>query len=293
MVDAEDGRLLEDGVERRAQRLRGREVTAEGLLDDDSRPAGAARLAEPQDDLREHTGRDGEIVQRVRCTAELLAEGDVGRGSAVVTADVAEPLHQLREDRLVEAVVVLDALSGARAELLDRPLRPGNADDGHLKVPTTFHRVERWKDLLVNEVAGGPEEDQRVGVRNVHELLLVHDGSDATISRSAAEVRRREDPTEPDQEHPPHGVPVPPPPIVPERCRDAVGGTPLPPAPLDVPRVGRPPSSITPTVADPGHEDCEHDHEPQPAREHGTQLSLYSLLSMHVASRAVQRAGGW
>jgi hypothetical protein len=74
MVDAENARLVEDRVERRTQRLRGREVTAEGLLDDNARAAGAARLAEPLDHSGEHTRRDCEIVQWVRGTAEFLCK---------------------------------------------------------------------------------------------------------------------------------------------------------------------------------------------------------------------------
>ena len=144
------------------------EVTAEGLLDDHARAAGAARPTEALDHLLEHARRDCEIVQRVRSTAELLAERGVGGRSAVVAADVAEPLLELREDRLVEAAVLLDALAGARPELLVRPVRPCDPDDGHLEMSAPFHRVESGENLLVDEVAGGPEEDEGVGVRNVH-----------------------------------------------------------------------------------------------------------------------------
>jgi len=168
MVNAEDARLVEDRVERRAERLRGQEVAAEGLLGDNACAVGAARLAESLDYLREHTRRDCEIVQRVRSTAELLAERGVGGRSAVVAADVVKPLLELREDRLVEAVVLLDALTGARPKLLDRPIGSGDPGDGHLEATPPFHRIESGENLLVNEVAGGPEEDEGVGVRNVH-----------------------------------------------------------------------------------------------------------------------------
>jgi hypothetical protein len=35
-----------------------------------------------------------------------------------------------------------------------------------------FHRIQGRENLLVYEVASGPEEDEGVGVRKVHELLL-------------------------------------------------------------------------------------------------------------------------
>ena len=49
VVDAEDGWLGEDGVERRVERLRRGEVAAEGLLDDHPRVPGAARAAQVLD----------------------------------------------------------------------------------------------------------------------------------------------------------------------------------------------------------------------------------------------------
>ena len=70
------------------------------------------------------------------------------------------------------SVVLFDAPTGARPELLDRPVRPGDSDDGHLEMSPPFHRIEGRENLLVDEVAGGPEEDESVGVRNIHELLL-------------------------------------------------------------------------------------------------------------------------
>ena len=109
----------------------------------------------------------------MRRIAESLAERGVGGRIAVVAADVVEPLLELREDRLVEAVVPLDTFAGARPKLLDRPVRPRDPDDGYLEMPPPFHRIESGENLLVDEVAGGPEEDEGVGVRNAHELLLI------------------------------------------------------------------------------------------------------------------------
>lgn len=142
--------------ERRAQRPRGREVTTEGLLDDDARAAGAAGLAERLNHAREHARRDREIVKRVLGTAELFAERGVSGDGAVVAADVVEPLRELGEDCLVEGAAILDTLACACAKVIYGPLQPRDSDDGHLEMASPFHRVESGKYLLEDEVAGRP-----------------------------------------------------------------------------------------------------------------------------------------
>ena len=59
--------------------------------------------------------------------------------------------------------MLLDAVAGAAAELLERPARLGDADDRHVEAAAPDHRLQRREDLLVGEVAGGAEEDERVG----------------------------------------------------------------------------------------------------------------------------------
>jgi hypothetical protein len=50
-------------------------------------------------------------------------------------------------------------LSVARcAQLLDAPLRRGDADHRHVERAALGHRIERRKDLLVRQVAGDPEQ---------------------------------------------------------------------------------------------------------------------------------------
>jgi hypothetical protein len=39
-------------------------------------------------------------------------------------------------------------------------------------MPPAFHRIEIGEDLLVDKVAGGTEEDEGVGVKHAHEMLL-------------------------------------------------------------------------------------------------------------------------
>src|SRR5213076_899841 len=81
---------------------------------------------------------------------------------------VAKPFAKPRECRLVEPSVPLDALPGARPELLERPVRPRDADDGDVEMPAPGHGVEGRKDLLVGEVAARPEDDEPVGARRAH-----------------------------------------------------------------------------------------------------------------------------
>jgi hypothetical protein len=173
MVDSEYGRLVENSVKRSAERLRRREIAAEGLFQNYARASGATRLAESLDHSRKHTGRNGEKVQRVRRLVEFLAQRGMGGRSTVIATDVMEPLLEFRADRLVEAVLFLDARKGTRPKLLDRPIRPRDPDDGHLEMAPPFHRIQGGENLLVYEVARGPEEDERIRVGKVHASLLI------------------------------------------------------------------------------------------------------------------------
>src|SRR5262249_25860750 len=88
---------------------------------------------------------------------------------AVVAVDVAQPLDELRERHRVDAAaVLLEALAGAGAELLELPARLRHADHRHVEVTTADHRLQRGKDLLVGEIARRAEENQRVGARRAH-----------------------------------------------------------------------------------------------------------------------------
>src|SRR5438445_5616136 len=158
VVDAEDARLVEDLVQRLVEGLRRGEIPAERLLDDDARVAGAARSPEPPDHRLEQARRDGEIVERALRRAELSAERLERGRIAVVAAHVAKPLAESRKCGLVEPSVPLDTLPGAPPELLERPLRPRNADDGDVEMSAPGHGVEGRKDLRVGEVAT-PTED--------------------------------------------------------------------------------------------------------------------------------------
>src|SRR5207249_4799676 len=168
VVDAKDRRLVEHAMQRRVERLRRRQVPAEGLLEDDARVARAARLPEPVDHGLEEARRDRQVMERAAGAAELLAERRERGRVAVLAADVAEAVAELREGRLVDPAVPLHTLARPRPELLERPIRPGDADHRDVEPAASRHRMQRREDLLVDEVAAGAEEGERVRMGGAH-----------------------------------------------------------------------------------------------------------------------------
>src|SRR5207247_1781879 len=165
VVDAEDGGLGEVAVQRGVQLACGGEVVPERLLDDHPGVPGGGDPGQAPGHRLEQAGRDGQVVQRPLGLAHRLFQPLVGGRVGVVAVDVPEQRHQPREGLLIEAPVLLDALPGPLPQLLQPPTRPGDADDRHVEVAVADHRLQRREDLLVREVAGGAEEDQRVRPR--------------------------------------------------------------------------------------------------------------------------------
>src|SRR5262249_35524642 len=81
----------------------------------------------------------------------------------------------------IDATVAADAVLGARAQLVDRPARLGNADHRHGETPAARHAVKRRKNLLVGQVAGRPEEDERVGRVHSHDHTSLGSRSRSTL----------------------------------------------------------------------------------------------------------------
>ena len=171
MIDAEDVRLVEDGVQRLIQRFCRGEIASKRLLEDDARSARAAALAEAADDGRKHTGRDGQIVQRMLRVAGFRAKPHECVVILVVAFDQAQQTDQLRERRSIDATTVFLEAVEARAQLLERA-DSGNADDRNVEVTAADHRLQSWKDLLEGQIAGDPEQHQRRIVRPSYVLLL-------------------------------------------------------------------------------------------------------------------------
>src|SRR5262245_18469338 len=116
------------------QGLRGLEIPAEGLLQDDPRVTRAARASAPLDDRAEQAQWNREIVERPRRTGELLVQGAVDALIGVVPVDVDQPGRERLEGGLVDtAPVLLDALVGARSKLLERPARARHRDDRYVE----------------------------------------------------------------------------------------------------------------------------------------------------------------
>ena len=187
VVDPEDGALRELREEDPVQLLRRGEVRPERLLDDDAGVLREARRPELLDHLSEENGRDGEVVRRALRAPQLLPDGGERRRVVVVAVHVAKKARQLREGRGVEAAVLLEALLRARPHLVEAPARLRDADDGDVQAPAFQHRLERREDLLVGEVARGPEEDERVRPCGNHRVVLTSPASrDARRTGSAS-----------------------------------------------------------------------------------------------------------
>ena len=90
-------------------------------------------------------------------------------GIVVVAVHVAQKARQLAECILVETAVFLEAVLGARFELIEIPARFGHADDWQIETFVTNQSLQRRKDLLVREVAGGAEKYKGVRLEIRHQ----------------------------------------------------------------------------------------------------------------------------
>src|SRR5579885_1634980 len=172
MIDAEDRGFREAREQNAVQLARGGEVRAEWLFDDHAAISGAARPREALDNGPKQHGGNGEIVRRPLRRAERVADR-LKRGRIVVVAiHIAEQTGELLECGAVEPAVLFDALLRALAKLVYRPARPGHADHRHIEAAALDECLQRREDFLVSEVARGAEEDQRAGLRFIHDGLI-------------------------------------------------------------------------------------------------------------------------
>ena len=84
-------------------------------------------------------------------------------GVQVVAVDVLEQLLEPRERGLVDAAVLLEALRASARAAVSR-VHPDRATPttGPSRYFALHHRLERREDLLVRQVAGDPEQHERV-----------------------------------------------------------------------------------------------------------------------------------
>src|SRR5262249_952867 len=139
------------------------QIAPERLLDNDASVGGAAGLRQSRRDDLERARWNRQIMQRPRCGAERLAQSSERLRGVVVAVDVAEPRRQLLEILLDDAPVPFEAGSSAGDELVNRPARSSDPDDRDVELTGADERLERGEDLLVGEIAGRPEEHERVG----------------------------------------------------------------------------------------------------------------------------------
>ena len=130
-----------------------------------ARRRGAAGALQLLDHRAEHRGRDGQVVRGQLRAAQRCLQLRERVGVGVVAVDVAQLLGENRERVRVESAVLGAARLGALDQLLERVVRLGDADDRKVQDAALGHALQRGEDLLVGEVAGRAEEDQRVGPR--------------------------------------------------------------------------------------------------------------------------------
>jgi hypothetical protein len=95
--------------------------------------------------------------------SQLLLEGIERRRVGIVAVDIAQQLAQPVEILGVEHSVLLDAVVGTLTELIEVPARFRHANDRYGQVPGSHHRLERRKDLLERQIAGGAEHNEDIG----------------------------------------------------------------------------------------------------------------------------------
>ena len=162
------------------------EVAAERLLDDHARVLREARGAEALDHGLEQRRRNREVVRRPLRRAERRLQRREGRGILVVAADVAAAARAACRTPPDRRCRLRARRCRARAACISSVLRLVEATPitGTVERSLLHHRVERRKDLLVREVAGEAEDDERVGMGGAGAARSTRGGG-RSLARSA------------------------------------------------------------------------------------------------------------
>jgi len=107
-------------------------------------------------------------MQRTFRVTQRLLQALVGRRIPIVPMDVLEVRRQCGERRLVDAAVLCQAVPRALEEPVQRLALAGHTDHRYVQIAAPGHRLQRRKDLLERQIAGGAEEHQRVGTGYGH-----------------------------------------------------------------------------------------------------------------------------
>jgi hypothetical protein len=164
VVDPIELRLVDVLVQLLGELARRLEVVTEGLLDDDARILGQPCVVEALDDAPEEERRDLEVEDGLLRTLDRLRDPFVRVRLAEVAVDVGEPLDEPVEDRRVELLAGrLDRRLRPVAQLVERPVVDGDADDRTVEQAAALEAVQRAERHHAREVAGDAEDDEDVG----------------------------------------------------------------------------------------------------------------------------------
>jgi hypothetical protein len=183
VVDAVDLLLAEDAQQVLVEFLRAGEIMAEGLLDDDARPAAVGRhgqthLLEQRRDRHEDVGRRGQVEEMIlKCTARLVqAVNPFGEGGEALPCIVGarlikEPLGEGGRPRFVEGAAMLARIvftqGGQRlaAEFLIAHRRARIAEHRKVRVEQALpvEVEECGEQLALGQVAGSAKDDEQIG----------------------------------------------------------------------------------------------------------------------------------
>ena len=145
-----------------------------------------ADVRQSLDHEREQRGRDLQVEDRVGLPLERRAACTCRRRE--VAAHVVQPLGESREHPVVELLArLLDRVAARARQLVEAPVVRRHAEHGQLEQPAALEPVERAERHLARQVAGDPEDHQRVC------LLLRMFGLRSRRKPYPAAVRRRID----------------------------------------------------------------------------------------------------
>ena len=125
------------------------QIVTERFLDHDSRIGGAAGFRQAFGNCAKQAGRHRQIMQWPLSLAQLLAQFGESCGVAVVAVDIAQQADELLKRALLQTTVLFQAVFGALFELIQRPARFGNADDGDVESFVANQILQRGKNLFV------------------------------------------------------------------------------------------------------------------------------------------------
>ena len=169
VIDAIDRLLGKRLVQRGVERARRRQVAAERLLHDQSGVRGHPRPRQARRHDAEQARRNGQVEGRAHGATERLAQAVEGGRVLIVAGHVRQARDEPFVGGRVDAPVSREALADARAHLVEAPRLTRDRDDRHAQLIVPGHRLQRGKDLLIGQIAGGAEQDERVGSRVGHD----------------------------------------------------------------------------------------------------------------------------